>query len=482
MKDFPLTEEEWYDKRDNRTALSIKSSNYQKTRIGIKVDPQVTSSFSIQCMVLLSCNILARWCRNIVLDIPDCNTLLPNQDVSSFPKLIISMMSQIDPFGKFSINSVKENEVDQILEIGNIKDHNLQSVWIHGEGWVSGCGLTSSPIFDYKKCINPVGPSFAACLGSSILFQRSINKNSVEINETWHNLHTFSYSDTQPNNIDVKFPKILNLGNVHQIGCGAVGSSLDYLISLTNFEGNFTLIDHDDIDFSNCNRSLPFTSFHAIKPTKKVDICKNTLKSDTRQIELFPDLYSKFTSQKNFHTLKPDILLCLANENQIWATIQDNYPPLTFHATTTSNWGINFGRHIPLSEWCVLCNFSSNLKDNYVPKCETGVIHQTNNSTILGVLPFLSPAASVLLLAELIKLSNVNYPINVNFIEYSLQSPFYHNKYFRKPIKSCTCSKQFSGIYKKYRDSTKFWNLENYTVNTESHNIKFSSKTGEDEN
>ena len=232
------------------------------------------------------------------------------------------------------------------------------------------------------------------------------------------------------------------------------------MISLTSLEGNFTLIDNDKVDFSNCNRSLSFTPFHAIESTKKVEICKNILKTETRQIELFPDLYSKFTNQENFPNLKPDILLCLANEDQVWSTIQDNYPPLTLHATTTSNWGVNFGRHIPLSEWCILCRFSSHLKDNYVPKCETGVIHQTNDSISLGVLPFLSPAASVLLLAELIKLSNPNYPLNVNFIEYSIKLPFYNSKYFQKPKKSCTaCSTQFSDIYEKYRGSTKFWNL-----------------------
>ncbi len=482
MRNFPLTEEEWYNKRDNRTTLSAKSSDYQNTRIGIKVDPQVNSSFSLQCMTLLSCNILARWCRNIVLDISDCNVLLPNQDVSSFPKLILSMMSQIDPFGKFNLNSVKQNEIDQTLEIGNIKEHNPQNVWIHGEGWISGCGLSTSPIFNYQKCINPIGPSFAACLGSSVLFQRAIDKNSVDINETWHNLYNFSNSNLPPNNIDVNFPKKLNLGNVHQVGCGAVGSSLDYLISLTDLEGNFTLIDNDGIDFSNCNRSLPFTPFHAIESTKKVDICKNTLKSETRQVELFPDLYAKFTDEENFHNLKPDILLCLANENQVWSTIQDNYPPLTLHATTTSNWGINFGRHIPLSEWCILCRFSSHLKDNYVPICETGVIQQTNDSAILGVLPFLSPAASVFLLAELIKLSNSNYPINVNFIDYSIKSPFNHIKYFRQPNNSCTCSKQFPNIYEKYRGFTKFWSSKNCIVNKESRDTKLSHKNGGGEN
>ncbi|MCH7560598.1 MAG: hypothetical protein IIC67_04375, partial [Thaumarchaeota archaeon] len=39
MRNFPLSKEEWYDKRDNRTNLSVKSSDYQNTTIGIKVDP-----------------------------------------------------------------------------------------------------------------------------------------------------------------------------------------------------------------------------------------------------------------------------------------------------------------------------------------------------------------------------------------------------------------------------------------------------------
>ena len=209
MSDFTLSKEEWYQLRDSRTNISCADQSYQKSKIGIRVDPQVSSSYSIQLMTLVLCNITSRWCRNVAFDLPDCHTILPNQPEPSFHSLLLSTMKHNDPYGTFEIKDSFDDE-SQILEIGNVSPHDDENVWIHGDGWISGCG-TGDNTFSYKQNDNPLGPSFASCLGSSILFQRAINEN-VRSHQSWHDLFTLQYDQTSSNFPTHEFPKILDLG------------------------------------------------------------------------------------------------------------------------------------------------------------------------------------------------------------------------------------------------------------------------------
>ena len=76
-------------------------------------------SYSLQIMTLLSVNILARWCRDITVQIPDhVVSIIPrylNQDLSEILRL---EYSQIDPYGQISIDSVDPAIVDDVLSIG----------------------------------------------------------------------------------------------------------------------------------------------------------------------------------------------------------------------------------------------------------------------------------------------------------------------------------------------------------------------------
>ena len=138
-------------------------------------------------------------------------------------------------------------------------------------------------------------------------------------------------------------------------------------------------------------------------------------------------------------------------------SIQDNYPPIVIHAATTQSWGINLGRHIPKSEWCIMCTFSEFISHLYKPKCDTGEIAITNSQPIFGVLPFLSPAAAVLVLAEMSKLQFEKYPINSNFIDFSMKAPFNLVPGQRGPRQDCVCREQQSKIYDELRGDSKFW-------------------------
>lgn len=452
---FPLTKEQWYQERNDRTDRVV--TGYEQFSIGVKVDPRIAEDYSLQVMTLLACNMAARWCPRITIELPESKTIIPNQKNKSFNKLVEKQLSQIDPYGKFEFKTIGENDVTQILIVGDYQKYQKNHVWANGQGWIGGCGLGSSPNLAYENLQNPVGPAIAACMANAELFSQAINQSPCENYEKWYDVFNLKESTKIPETQHFEVPLDFDLGTIHQVGCGAVGSSLDYLISLTDWKGKFTLIDHDIISYSNCNRSLSFTAYDAVDGTKKSVICGNLIQTSTRDVQSFPMTYSDYTARDEFSSEQPDLLLSLANEDNVWTTIQYNFPPLVFHAATTVNWAVNFGRHLPIDEWCMLCCYSDFLTHDSPLICETGVVDSDNGKEIIGTLPFLSPTAGVLILSEMAKLSHNQYPINDNFIELSMKPPFSYRISQKKPRKSCTCNQQSRKIYTELRGNSKFW-------------------------
>jgi hypothetical protein len=85
------------------------------------------------------------------------------------------------------------------------------------------------------------------------------------------------------------------------------------------------------------------------------------------------------------------------------------------HGTTTSGWGIGFGRHIPRKEDCTACRLPRPHQEFRGP-CADGEVISVAESTdeeegdvvpVTASLPFLSAASAALLANELMKL---NFP------------------------------------------------------------------------
>lgn len=454
---IPLTRDEWYKLRDDRTNRVAKAK-FDDHAVGILLDPDHQESFSHQCMAYIACNIMSRWCRKLTIDLPDAGSVLPNQSRQNFRDLIKNYVSSIDPYGDFRFGKISDDKVDQILVIGSHeKTHSRPTVWIDSSGWIAGCGTGSSR---HKLASdnhnNPVGPSFASCLGAAQIFQQAVDGKASEEHQKWLSLFDFGMGD--PSGLqNPEFRTDFDYGTVYQVGCGAVGSSLDALISLTDWKTNLVLIDDDVVDYSNCNRSLPFSPCDAAQEKLKVDVCGKILQSDNRRIFAVPKTYCEFTGDSLFQETGPDLILSLANEHNVWSTMQDNYPPTVIHAATTPSWGINLGRHIPRSEWCIMCTFSEFLHHSYKPKCDAGEITAENSQPIHGVLPFLSPAAAVLVLAEMAKMPFEKYPVNPNFIAFSMKPQFGFILDQRGPRPGCMCTEQKPEVYDELRSSSKFW-------------------------
>ena len=456
---FPLTKNDWYQKRDDRTKR-VDTTGFESFSLDVIVSPRIKSSYSIQVMTVTSLNMLARWCRKIRVQIPDAKSFLLNSLDEKIEKILQKELPRIDPYGEFAFGNIEADEYGQILFIGSpeqkIEQPNDRAVWIDSSGWIAGVG-SGTPADTIKKdsSRNPVGPAFASCLGVAELFRRAVGMPASLNKRSWYSMYDYSKINDPNEGVSASYVPRFDFGRIHQVGCGAVGSSLDFLLSLTDWRAELHLIDYDKIEVSNCNRSLTFTANDAVNCRKKIDSCADILKGNITPVK-FDGSYGDFVKAGRFLDFPADLILCLANEQNVWATIQSNIPPLTFHVTTTPNWAINFGRHIPKKEWCIMCRFSKDIDHHFTPPCSEGEIKNPGKA-IVGVLPFLSTTAASLILAEMAKIQLPDYPVNNDFVAYSAKTA--GSDFLQLQIKAddgCDCTMQ---PILRHLTNSKFWSL-----------------------
>lgn len=451
--DFSFSKEEWYALRDDRTNRILEKKLDKEFSVGIIIDPAVSKSYELQCMTLVLCNILSRWCRKITIDSPDCTLIASRHGGKNLKKYLLETMAKIDPHGNFTFGNI--DDCTFILSIGDTKI-TKPHFWIDASGWIGGCGYGKTVSCHKTSNKNPVGPTLASCMGAAMLFEHAVCGLEQKESSIFYSLFDYSSSESPHLLINPEVSESLDLGNICQIGCGAVGSSLDYLLSISEFHGNLQLIDFDIVKYENCNCSLSFNS--SDKGQKKTDVCESILQSENISVLNYPKSYNDFTSEKNFSAYNPDIILCLANERNVWITIQNNFPALVLHATTSPNWAINFGRHGALTEWCTMCRFSDQIDKKFDGQCGSGIINKSANDIILGNLPFLSPCAAIFVLAEILRL-NIGTKANSNFVYFPLKHPFTLNKRFHNKRKDCVCKTQLKDVFDTLRQDTKFYAL-----------------------
>ncbi len=460
-----MNKEEWYRLRDDRTRrIDSVSQGIFDAEIEVILEDDISKCYSCQLMALVALNLLSRWCRKIHVIMPtDVPILLPINGDKSFNCLLNETMTSIDPYGDFTFNK-KHNIKAKRLIIGNNASIYINSddVKICGDGWISGIGTKGQDV-GLKGCNkNPIGPSFAACLGVSALFG---DAGGIGLKDRKGYYSLFNFTGPVQNCGELENPDIpedLDFGRLYQVGCGAVGSSLSYLLSQTDYQGEIHLIDYDEIEIENLCSSLAFFAEDAYLSKKKV-LISNRLFDESR-IKSIPHIgdYDNFLSEGLYLTSPPDTILCLANERNIWDTIQSNCPPLVIHGTTTVNWGINFGRHYPFTEWCLMCRFKDDVIQTATMECAKGTIavNVKDEKEIIGVLPFLSTASAVLVLTEIIRANAFKIRSSVNQSIFSF-SPIGGMKFLsltRKKISDCPkCSKQYLGIYPNEIKRTKHW-------------------------
>jgi len=410
----------FYAERDHRTKLSIAAiERYANVPIEIFVDPEEAASASVQLIAVLAANITSRWARNVRVYVPDVSIhpRLQREHFILFKDRIISEMRAADPFGRFEAVEPDAPRVDQSLRLfigpwhGDKRSLSSNDYLVHATQWSVIGQRGHSLDFDASVEASVAASGLAAAIGVGDLFKRAVDhpKEHWIPNFCWnlgtHQLISDKSSQRRITMTDVDSRAVtykMNVGKTLIAGVGAIGSALIYLLDTLELEGSLTVLDRDRVELSNLNRSPLFTVRHALKREIKTTVVADYLR--TLRVDKLDGTWREHSD--SLWEREWDTWVSFTNEDAAWAELPFTLPPVVLQGTTTSGWGIGAGRHIPKIEDCTLCRMPRP-EAQFRGPCSEGQIEIDESGTELRAsLPFLSVAASALVLAEFERLSS----------------------------------------------------------------------------
>jgi hypothetical protein len=402
------TNEAFYCERDHRTQVEVRNlPNYVRTPVEIHVDPEFAEDVTIQRIVLLVANLTARWARDIRVLTPEVELAAPfrGHDGERLHYRIKREMFEADPFGDFRVGEIDGSNSGSLrLYIGPCSGCAVTQAdyVVDASGWtVLGRRGRSFDGYQRETATAPAA-GLAAAIGSADLFKRAIGHRANEwIGEvkwcTWNHADNGEGSCATP-----RIPTALDLGDVLVAGIGAIGSALLYILSWMPLQGHIAVLDRDCVETSNLNRSPLFTALDAATSRNKVDVARTLLSSSGIEVETLEGAWR--THGERLGRSRFDVWVSLTNEDGAWAEVPFHLPPIVLHGTTTSGWGIGFGRHIPRVEDCTACRLPRPHAQFRGPCAEGEVSSPDRQEPVRASLPFLSTASAALIATELLKL------------------------------------------------------------------------------
>ncbi len=420
------TAEDFYRDRDHRTQLEVSELHrYVYQPVEIHVDRGLAGDVTVQRMALVAANLTARWARNVRVVLPatiDLVSPLHRFGDASLGKRILREMREADPFGDFEVSEIGVDRPETLrLFIGPCmtSDKRESDYTVLASGW-SAYGvrdLTTAP-----GLVEPAAASAAAlagALGAGDMFKRAIGQPRSEwLGDirwcTWtHHLGPCGLCCQAP-----PIPTHFDLGNLLLAGVGAIGSALLYILGLMPVTGRVSLLDRDRVETSNLNRSPLFTVMDVVGMQRKIDVGKALLTSMDVECETVMGTWREQSEQLVREPF--DVWVSLTNEDGAWSEVPFQLPPIVLHGTTTSGWGVGFGRHIPRVEDCTACRLPRPHVEFRGP-CSEGEIFLDAKEPVRASLPFLSTIAAALIATELLKLPFSNASSLPNAVQADLR-------------------------------------------------------------
>ena len=404
--------ESFYSERDQRTELEVQNlHNYVLQPIEIYVDFENAHDVTVQRIALTAANLTARWARLVTVIVPDVSLTLSPTSGETLGARMLREMCAADPFGGFEVThdaplSTNSNSALRLCvgPFDRTAHAAADDYVVDASGWAAQGRRASDPAFGSRCAATAPAAALAAAIGAGDLFKRAIQHPRAD----WLTRFQWStWSHDFGDKLDLAFneptvPEVADVGHVLLAGAGAIGSALLYVLALAPVLGQFTVMDRDEVEPSNLNRSPLFTAADAAAFRKKTEVAGIFLRAlgiDVREVLGTWRDVGEPLSREVF-----DVWVSLTNEDAAWAAVPYQLPPVVMHGTTTSGWGVAFGRHIPRLEDCTLCRLPRPAAQFRGPCAQGDIAPAVQSDGPRASLPFLSTVAAALIAAELMKL------------------------------------------------------------------------------
>jgi ThiF family protein len=402
----------FYHERDHRTGLLIAEiERYATVPVEIRVDPRHADDATTQATALVAANLTARWARRVLVVTRDAplRGALEIGFTGGLAARLLAEMRSADPFGDFAVAEGADappGGESLRLFVGPWREavgNSGADYHVDAAGWSARGRRLDQPLHSEPEPGLAAAAALAGAIGAGDLLKRAVG------HPPGHWMPRFAWSlwshecGSQLQGGCPTVPNPADIGRVLLAGVGAIGSALLYILLLDHLAGEFTVLDRDGVDTTNLNRSPLFTAEDAAVGRHKADVALAVLAS--RGLRATPR-YGRWHEHAAALSLEPfDVWVSLTNEEGAWAAVPFQLPPVVVHGTTTSEWGVAAGRHIPRLEDCTLCRLPRPQAEFRGP-CGDGTIAEVAelDTAPRASLPFLSTVAAALVAAELIKL------------------------------------------------------------------------------
>lgn len=440
MRPFPDSADAFYDLRDDRTNRCPGTDGYQNQHVAVACHPRVLDTARGLLMLQVSAALLARWCRRTSIV---ASAAAPVESV-------VTRMEDADPFGSFKRVDSVPDDADLVLDLGGSAGIR-GAVRAQGWGWLAAVGPGAPLTADTtpEPCL--LGAAAAACLGVAEVFRRAVGLEPLLDTRC---IDMFGLAVTGlPQRVAA--PPSRDLGPVLLVGAGAVGSAVAYITAACGFTGRFTVIDLDEVKVENFNRSPLFG--RATYGRRKASVVAEALRASGSWADAFDRSWDEFVTTHSLTDYRGGVWVPVADEQNVRWSIQHNYPPLAVHASTSPNWTVSFGRHLPGLDDCLLCRFPVAASDESSLGCSTANVHVQGVPATSAALPFVALLAGVLVVAELARLTvRPSASSQPNWAQLDLYPPgFALQTAAREPLASCECGSQVA-VSRRINGGTRF--------------------------
>jgi hypothetical protein len=416
--------EEFYRQRDSRSQEYSRENNWGHRPVIIVAETDVTSSVPGQLALLALANMASRVHRRITFVLSEASaTLLAPAPLATqcttIGDAIHKTASVIDPCGQFEItNRCPEYDPSTTLTLGLGGMRRSDLRWYIGAEQAIAT-LSRTPTEFGMSRESTRGASLAACFGAAALFREAIGRPVAQ-----RRVSAWNFAEGEAAAPGPDYPRPLDIGKTLMVGAGAVGAALAYWIAawgLAEFGCDWTIADGDVVTLHNTNRGMLFlprdSDWFGQPPLNKAELLSSFISGSTA-------LPGWFHEQPSLSSARFDVVLALANDYGVRATISSQNHPLVWQATTGENWMSQLHRHILGVDDCVYCR-TGELKVSAF-KCSGVEVKDGSGESNDAALPFLSAASGLMLLCALERLARDDTSIldGPNFWSWDFESGF----------------------------------------------------------
>lgn len=448
-----MNDQSFLSRRNSRTNLYGRGARpLDPTRwISLAIDPAYAETCAGQVALLTAANLIGRMTPSVAIAVPEGTKVrdpLPWAGRSLSDVLFEQLFAATpaEQGGRFMARAPAAGDVAIAFGPRSVPGAAL----VHGCGWDSYFGAQPSPVRE-SDISNPCGPAFAAILCGAHLLAEGLDAPA-----TAYLCNTLDWSArSAPEGAPQPDPATA-LGELWTIGTGSVGTAALYFLTLFSRRFDAALIDKDDVEIENLDRSPIFIATDDGRP--KVDATADYLRSaGVVSVKSERATLGESKLWLNRQEGTPDLLIAAANEDHVRFQIEADMPPIQIYGTTGKNWQASVIRHVPLQGPCSLCLFPDS-GPALPTACATGkVASPVDGKQIDAALPFLSFAAGLMAAAEILKLALPGYPFSKTITQFSTRAEDKLASLRLSPRAGCLCqSGRDSALHRRMIAGTRY--------------------------